>query len=327
MNENLYTQGESFRAQAEVKAVDYRNSVLQIYDYDTYSHILTDEEAANGSNFLASEKEFIKSELSRRNQNGKGVGMRRTTKNMLSSQAMCFNLFAPLNRDKDYAVLFFDQLLKNVKSISDDIQYEYTPNNSIFKDQSVKGGVDCDAMLTYTTKDNELALITIETKYVEPEFSTCSFRKPKKDKKSKEIIENYHCPVDTIVTKDFSNCRYHFKKKFRYWEIAQESGLYKMDVIWSHPCAFRDELWQLWTNMSLAYAVAKERGIKDFKFAVICPKANRKLSNNGEVYSQFRELLIEPDKFIVIFLQDIKEAFDKIGSTEWSDDFVQRYCW
>ena len=312
---------------AESKAIEYRNSVLELKDYDKYSHILPDCNAANGFNFLPSEREYILSELIKRKEQGKGVDMDRTTKNMLSSQAMCFNLFAPLNKDKRYATAFYNQLLGNVRFALEDIQYEYTPCKEIFRDQTKLGGVDCDAMLTYITKENEDALITIETKYVELDFSNCSFDRPKKNKKTKEYIKDYECPSDTAVSHDFSNCRYHFKKHYRYWEQTKESGLFKMDEIYQIPCPFRNDLWQLWTNMSLAYAVAKERRIKNFKFAVICPKENNKLSRNGEVFSEFRNLLNDPDKFMVIYLEDIKAAFKAIGNTGWSEEFIKRYCW
>ncbi len=159
----------------------------------------------------------IYAEVIARNKNGKGVDLNRTTKNMLSSQAMCFNLFAPLKHDKNFAKAFLGHLLGNVDEIIGSIEYEFTPSKTIFNDQSGKGGVDCDALLKYKDVNGNRKLLVIETKFVEPEFSNCGFRQGE--------IEN-QCPRDTNVASDFSNCRYHYKKKYNYWKVAEESNIF-----------------------------------------------------------------------------------------------------
>ena len=152
---------------------------------------------------------------------------------MLASQAMCFNLFVPLNRDLDLAAAFFRHLLGDVATIDREIEYEYTPDKSIFNDQSGRGGVDCDALLIYTNNDQQDVLVVIETKYVEPKFSRCGFRRSgPKDK----------CPKETIVSPNFSNCPYHYKKHYNYWEVAKDSKLFKIDKIYHNPCPFGGNL-------------------------------------------------------------------------------------
>lgn len=317
----IYTTGNSFRAVAEAKARHYRVNELKLSDFGSYGHILSDNNAQKGMNFLPTLRNEIFEEVNKRNKKGKGVDIDRTTKNMLASQAMCFNLFVPLNRNKKLASMFFEQLLGDVSEITENIEYEYTPSKLIFNDQSGKGGVDCDALLTYKNKQGNSSILVIETKYVEPEFSICGFRK---------YNQNDLCPKETIVNDDYSNCRYHFKKKYNYWKVAEESNLFKMEVILKNPCPFGGYLWQLWTNISLAYAIAKDKGIKDFNYAVICHEKNDKLTNDGKTFEEFRNLLKDPTKLKVIYLSDIKNAIEKFEpdfpSEKWIKEFVNRYC-
>lgn len=49
--------------------------------------------------------------------------------------------------------------------------------------------------------------------------------------------------------------------------------------------------------MTLAYGIAKDQQISDFRYIVISPKANNKLSDNGKDFDQFRQYLIDLDKF------------------------------
>ncbi|MBK7711925.1 MAG: hypothetical protein IPJ37_13900 [Bacteroidales bacterium] len=200
IGKEIYTSGKSFRAKAEANARNYRLTELHLTDYDKYGHILSTSDGNSGMNFLPSLRNHIYEEVLERNKKGKGVDINRTTKNMLSSQAMCFNLFAPLNQDKKAAAAFFTQLLGNVEEIIGDIEYEFTPSKTIFNDQSGKGGVDCDALLKYRDEKGLNKLLVIETKFVETEFSNCGFRQGEPENQ---------CPKDTTVASDYSNCRYH----------------------------------------------------------------------------------------------------------------------
>ncbi len=171
-----YTRDNSFRAKAEAHARRYRARVLQLTEYGKYGHFLADGDAHRGCNFLPSLRKEILDALITRKNRGKGVLLSRTTGNMLSSQAMCFNLFVPLNQDKQLASRLLGEVLSEPIAIERDIAIEYTPSNSIFGDQFGQGGVDCDALIRYVNSEGRNGLIVCETKYVEKEFSTCGFR-------------------------------------------------------------------------------------------------------------------------------------------------------
>jgi len=318
----VYSRGRNFRACAELSARKYRLNILHLTRWDTWGHWLHPDDACNGYNFLPAMRSEILSALKLRAAKGKGIDLDRTRKNLLSSQALCFNLFIPLNKNKELASRLFKRLLRNNDAeITDDIILEYTPSNSIFGDQSAVGGVDCDALVIYQTSPRQRGLIVVETKYVETGFSICGFRRS---------YQKDPCPKRTFLNDDYSTCRYNTKKKYRYWDRTQASRLFNMDLIKSQPCPFGDSLWQLWTNMTLSFCLAEERDIEHFSYVIICPKQNTSLSNNGEVFRQFGHLIRDEKKnaFKVIFLEDIIEnllALSNDFPTTWIRDFQNRY--
>ena len=316
-----YTKGSNFRAIAEAKAREYRVKTLQRPGYDKYGHYLTVEDGRSGYNFLPALRSAILQAVIQRAKEGKGVGFKRTTTNLLSSQAMCFNFFVPLNGDRPLAARLLNFLIGDVDSV-EDIKCEYTPSNSIFNDHSGEGGVNCDVLVKYSDGTGHLGLMVVETKYVETEFSTCGFRvAEQKDK----------CPVATVVAADHSNCRYVYKKKYRYWDVAAESGLYQMDKSQSEPCPFGGPMWQLWTKMSLAYAISKQLGCSEFRYAVMCREDNLKLTQQGAIFDSFRSLLTRPELFKVIYLSNVKAGLLDRSVLQvnqpWATEFIERYCW
>jgi len=112
----VYTRGKSFRAIAEARARKYRAEKLCLKDYDLYGHVLTVKDGEKGKNFLLPLQEDILRAVKERQAIGKGVDFARTSKNLLSSQAMCFNLFVPLNRDKQLAAKLFNFLIGGIDS-------------------------------------------------------------------------------------------------------------------------------------------------------------------------------------------------------------------
>jgi len=117
---------------------------------------------------------------------------------MLSSQAMCFNLFAPLAEDLALATRALAPLLPGLLSV-DGMHIEHTPAADIFGDQSGLSGVDCDLLVEATFTDGP-AVLVVETKLVEPDFSACGFRRPGKPGRA--------CPTDVAVSDDPSACAY-----------------------------------------------------------------------------------------------------------------------
>lgn len=183
-----YTGGSTYRARAEARQRWYRAEVLGV-GWDTHGHWLDEAATAGGANFVNAS---IREAAVRRRAAGKGVA-ERTFQNMLSSQAMCFNVFAPLAADPALATAVLAPLVPDLYAIRS-IALEHTPDPDVFGDQSGRGGVDCDVLVEADLRDGP-AVVVIETKFVEEEFSTCGFRRPGRARLGQRV-----CPSDVPVT-------------------------------------------------------------------------------------------------------------------------------
>jgi len=306
----IYSHGNSFRARAEARQRKYRIEQLKVGCAE-WGHWLDSTAEKAGLNFIVPEAhESAKTRMSQ----GKGVAPQRTFGNMLSSQAMCFNLFAPLAQDKTLAAKVLGQFIGNISTVRD-IKIEYTPNNEIFGDQTSRGGVDCDVFLDCLDRDGKPVVVTLETKFVENEFSTCGFRKLGRTKDGKKV-----CPPDIVLDETCSNCLYTSSKEYQYWKQSQETGNLRHDKLPAKGCAFGGPVWQLWVNHTLACAEANRRNASRAIFGVCAPTKNEALLKNG-ILDQFRSYLKDPTSFVFIDVDDLIKTIRKNvdGRSDWHD--------
>jgi hypothetical protein len=146
----VYTRGKSYRARAEARQREYRARVLGAH-HGRYGHLLSQQAAEEGNNFVHPEAHAA---ARSRQREGKGVAAR-TFENMLSSQAMCFNIFAPLGSRLEIAADVLRPFIPGLKNVTA-IQIEHTPAGEVFNDQSALGGVDCDLLIEGETTSGRL---------------------------------------------------------------------------------------------------------------------------------------------------------------------------
>jgi hypothetical protein len=314
----VYTGGRSFRARAEARQREYRTRVLGA-GWSEHGHLLDELAAGDGRNFVVPEA-FERAKA--RTAKGKGVNEKRTFSNMLSSQAMCFNLFSPLAGDLELAAKilkpFFPKLAK-VWAIA----FEHTPANSIFGDQTGRGGVDCDLLVDAVWADGLSAVIAIETKFVEPEFSNCGFRKPGRSAKGQAI-----CPDDVLVATDHRLCLYA-AKGYRYWQQAARLATLGAGALPAAGCPFGGPEWQLWVNHTLAHAEADARGARHAVFAVCAPTKNTILLRDA-ILDRFQTRLANPETFQFLPIDNLIEQIRSVASERpslraWTDGLAARY--
>lgn len=247
---------------------------------------------------------------------GKGVA-HRTFNNMLSSQAMCFNLFAPLAADTDLAARILSKLLP-ISGISD-IIIEHTPSNELFKDQSTLGGVDCDVLIIGSNLQGHAIAITLETKFVEREFSHCGFISARNSTRI--------CPADIDIIRDPTQCLYEKRKGYRYWKRSQEYSVLRDGAFPAKGCPFVGPMWQLWVNRTLAAAESAQRHLEASGFAILAPMGNKRLFAH-DVLNRFRDLLTEPSSFWFIELEDMIGAIqaESPECSEWAHGLRARYA-
>jgi hypothetical protein len=315
----VYTTGPGFRARAEARQREYRAQVLHT-GWSRYGHLLDEPAASAGANFVTPE---VLAAVRERAAHGKGVDPRRTFGNMLSSQAMCFNIFTPLAKHADLALTVlrpFFPVPAGVRSIT----FEYTPLNDVFGDQSGRGGVDCDLLIEGTASDGEACIIAIETKFVEPEFSTCGFRRPGRKGKGQPV-----CLEQVRVRDDDAACLYTSARHYRYWERTREQRTLKLTALPEAGCPFGGAEWQLWVNHTLVHVEAARHGVRHAMFAVCAPVANDSLLGDG-VLDRFRSRLERPESFGFLPLDVLLAHISATAEHEpalclWSTALAARY--
>ena len=166
-------------------ARSFRSSDLRV-GYAEHGHWLEEGAAAAGKNFLHA---TALAAAEARAARGKGVHHERTFKSMLSSQALCFNLFGPLAHHPSGLALASEVLSAFIPDLVQvrSIEIEYTPAFELFRDQSGQAGVDCDALVEFEDAGGDLCVLVIETKFVEESFSACAHRK------------RDQCPTDVVA--------------------------------------------------------------------------------------------------------------------------------
>lgn len=320
-----YTSGDSFRARAEQRHREYRAEELNL-GWREWGHLLDEDAIASGGNFLTDAAMVAAKE---REASGKGVDHKRTWGNMLSSQAMCFNIFGTLSASEDGRSALarsLDSLGYPVRSV-ESVHIEFTPDADIFGDQSSTGGVDCDVLVRFTTPDDRAGVLVMETKFVEPEFSKCGFRsKPeyRLNKKSGQSEKTNRCPEGAVAGCDGSGCRYQ-AKGYLYWKRSAEKQTLA-DGVCDGECPFGDHKWQLWTNHTLAH-VLKPSEDAIALYAVCAPKHNKALLDSGKVrfgkLDEFSSLLRNPDSFSLLPIEDLIASLHETVPV----DFPQRHQW
>lgn len=321
MNDELgpvYTKGKSFRARAEARQRAFRAEALGV-NHGQWGHLLVEADARQGLNFAHPEAHEAAVE---RQAAGKGVAWR-TFENMLSSQAMCFNLFAPLARRPELAGRVLSPFLPGLERVGA-LHIEYTPAPDVFGDQTGRGGVDCDGLVEGTTIDGRGLVAVIETKFVEPTFSTCGFRKPGRGAKGQAV-----CLDDVPIASDRAACLYTSRKRYAYWERTDQHHLLRPAAVPAAGCPIGGSLWQLWTNLALAHEEASRRGATEVRLAVCAPPGNPSFHAAGETISAFRDLVQRPEDVLTIEVDALVAQISKsipAELTKWADALERRYC-
>lgn len=127
-------------------------------DATTYGNMLTRADGAAGKNFLTSQ---IAAYAEERMARGGTVEPFRCRHNMLSSQPMCFNLFAPLRtRPALAAALVRSVVGEDVTVDADQVEIEDSPG-------LLGDATGLDASIRYRTSDGRGGILGIETKLTE----------------------------------------------------------------------------------------------------------------------------------------------------------------
>lgn len=259
-----------------------------------------------------------------RRPKSKGVSYERTFFNMLSSQAMCFNIFGTLQKTPgglDVLSACLRDLMPPVDEVTS-LELEHAPVGNPFNDQGAYG-VDCDVYMEFADADGRRGVIAMETKFVEREFSVCGHRKSK----ARNV-----CPAGTTGR----DCVYKTTNKFTYWEASDAVGNLRPGAIGA-PCPFGDDKWQLWTNHTLAHQERDRIGGSGAAIYAVCaPRANDILlkaheSSGMSSLEEYKSIVAEPETVRTLWVEDLLDALGHHTPPQfpqredWLDGLAARY--
>ena len=282
------TDPSGFLKRARLHQSIFRAKYLDV-PFDTYGNYLTKEDGERGKNFYDGFGIFD-AVLKYRNYN------KPLYSNLLRSEHIPFNVFIPLDKDRNYCKNIISEILKLDIASIDKIEIEYAPKP---KEKYLNDGTSFDTYIEYTNSDGTKGIIGIEVKYTEKEYKLKANSKQEKDINNKESV---------------------------YYTITRESGLYKSNAIEVLPT---DNFRQVWRNHILGESIllADSHKYKYFTSLTLFPADNSHFMKTSKEYI---DLLTNNDNnFIALTYEDFFELLSKhcpdSNYKKWINYLTTRY--
>ena len=158
------TDPSGFLRRARLHQSVFRAKYLNL-PYDTYGNYLTKKDGESGKNFFDGYGIFDAVKKYRKYN-------KPLYSNLLRSEHIPFNIFIPLDKDRNYCKNVISDILNSRILSIDKIDIEYAPKP---KEKYLNDGTSFDAYIEYTNSDGTKGMIGIEVKYTEREYldTTC----------------------------------------------------------------------------------------------------------------------------------------------------------
>jgi hypothetical protein len=282
------TDPSGFLREAREYQSKFRLETLNLPEYDGYGNYLTVKDANTGLNFYNGFEIF---DVVKKHQNfSKNI-----YQNMLRSEHIPFNLFIPLNLDKEYFKSVFNNILDNQIKSMDLLKIEYAPEP---KERYLNDRTAFDVYIEYTRMDDEKGIIGIETKYTEREYRSG-------DKEKRETEDS----------------------KSKYYEITKKSNVYKEEFI---DKLKEDNYRQIWRNHLLGESILINN-FEKYKYFIsitIFPDKNKHFKKVSKEYKDFLKDEYK-DKCLFLTYEKLFELFQDYCPNEkykkWIDYLKLRY--
>lgn len=282
------TDPTGFLKRARQHQSDFRLNYLEL-PYDTYGNYLTKCDGEKGKNFYDGFGVFDAVRAYRKYNKA-------LYSNMLRSEHIPFNIFIPLDKDKNFCKKVFEEILQtNLESI-DAVKIEYAPKP---RKKYLNDGTSFDAYIEYTKVDGSKGIIGIEVKYTERDYKLLPDSKQDKDSHNFDSL---------------------------YFSVTNSCGLYKDDAINILPT---DKYRQIWRNHILGESILlmdKDK-FKYFTSMTLFPSGNTHFLKTSKEYI---DLLKNSDnKFIALTYEDLFALLTKYCPDDnyqnWINYLLRRY--
>ena len=227
-----YGQDDPFRAKARLHQSRYRANVLKV-GYCDYGNRLTDEDAKNLLNYY--EGLSVRQALRKRYPAYSKV----RDADMLRSEHIPFNLFAPLEQNRQLARRLVQKAFGIPCQGVCEIRFEHAPEP---KEDYLDDGTAFDVYIKYLNKQEEPSGIGVEVKYTEMGY--------KMGMTERARVEDQNST---------------------YWMLTRSSKAFLDDA---NPVLGADSMRQIWRNHLLGLAKVRRGEIADFTSVILYPSRN-----------------------------------------------------
>lgn len=292
-----------FKRKARVHQIKYREEVLGV-GYNKYPNVLNLTDGRKGLVFYEGFRKEILAELKKPIQVTSFAPSGQMLTNLLRSEHIPYNIFFPMNKDKEGCRDLFNSILeKEVISKVIDIKIEYHPEpiENYLSDHTA-----FDVYISYINTNYKECGIGIEVKYTEKEYPL-----------KKGTREYTHVKDELGNTRLFPH----------YLNASKNSKYFKEEV--THDILVSNKFRQIWRNHILGASMVLRGDIEKFTSITIYPKANVHFHNDA--LPKYLELLSEigRDSFIPLtyeYLFDLMAKYLNVeNGREWNIYLKQRY--
>ena len=271
-----------FKSKARLHQSRFRAEFLNV-DFVEYGNRLSTKDGLSGLNFYNG-FDIFKAVKKRYQRYKKGL-----YSDMLRSEHIPFNLFIPLDRDRNFCAKIFNHFMNDRIKTIDRIEIEYAPP---FPKNYLNDRTSFDSYIEYTDNLNEKGLIGIEVKYTEHEYKL----KPKS--KEDDDIKNKTSP---------------------YYSVTKKADLYHSEAIEKLPT---DLFRQIWRNHILGESILqKHKNFKYFTSITFFPSGNLHFVETSKQYIKL--LKKNNHNFISITFEDFLSVAKVNSPNEKFDDWIK----
>ncbi len=228
-----YNKDNDFKRLARKYQSLYRANILKV-DYNQYGNRLTKSDACD-RNLNYFQKLNVIKELRKRYPNYSQL----RDADMLRSEHIPFNFFAPLKLELSTTLKYFNKILKRKFTEVNRIEFEYAPKP---KQNYLNDSTSFDTYIEFKKGVDELVGVGIEMKYTEPPYQIGDTEQ----KQIKDIKSKYQSITN--------NCQRFTKPNFQ--KLSE------------------NDVRQIWRNHILGESIRLKNELSDFYSITIFPQAN-----------------------------------------------------
>lgn len=261
----------------------------------------------------------------------KGIAWHDQNYNLLSSQALCINVFFLFRRHLDILGKFISQYFTDLEKVID-LDFEYIGPKNYFKERGGRGQnrTSSDVAVLWLDKEKRGRMLLLEFKFTETGFGECGQKNnplPKRCLNSSKVISSPQ-----------REC-YRAEVGRTYWSrILSSDSPFRKELLTAESfCPFRYDFYQLMRNQLLAHCIQSDPSscLARVDFGVFYHSENQALVEMPHPFSGERnplkawpKVLKNPDTFHTFTMQDFLKTIEPYLSDTllgWRSYLKQRY--